>query len=105
MIYLEALLESTRPTKPVKCDRPSEADSFPQPRGVEIKAPIDSIEQGQAYGDGWSRGKITYDTRTLLNNTFWDACDKQYDTDVEKYDADIAARVRAVERIKELSVK
>lgn len=72
------------------------------PRGITLRAPIDSLNQGQAYGTAYIRGRDAYNAREKINMIMWDACDKAYAAAMVRYDDEIVARTKAILAAKEL---
>lgn len=63
----------------------------------------DIAEQGVAYGDAYKRGKDFYTDREDKHAVYWSACDKQYEAEVDRWEAGEAARLAAIEAVRKLS--
>lgn len=87
--FLKAALDATEPDPATRCDLPPPKTDFPDPRQVNIQAPIDDIDQGRAYGVAYKDAKDGRETDDAKLAAWKDYCARLIAAD-DKREADKA---------------
>lgn len=95
-------LEATKTSKPRPCDPTPKATAYPEPRGVALVSGVDIAEQGVAYGDAYKRGRDFHTDREDKHALYWSACRKQFEAEVERWEAGETARAAAIAAVRDL---